>query len=432
LSFRKNFLLSLAIVAIAAQAPADDWPKWRGPQGDGIVREQGLATTWPEGGPKKLWSVKTGTGHASPVVVSGKVYLFTRDDEKNQEILTAYDAADGKQLWQQSYTGGYNPPTGTDSTWLGTRATPAIDGTRIYTYGGSGDLVCRDLNAEGKELWHVNVMTESKAEPIYWGESSSPFIDGDAVYVQGGVGQSAPVAIAINKTSGKVIWQSEARGVGKGKNANPTGGGYAAPIIANVGGTKQLVILGCEDLYGMDPATGKTLWHEDWVTQYDVNATTPIFSEGKLFITSGYGHACMMLELSATGAKKLWENKSLMSRFPQAILDRGAIYGVSDERGGILKCLDWASGKVKWEAKEPADRLDYGGSIVRFGRDYLIMLSDRGRLTLAKATPEAFTRIAFVKEITPGKNIWAAPTISNGKLYIKGVEELLCLDISGK
>jgi outer membrane protein assembly factor BamB len=431
LSLSKTFF-SLAVFALSAHASADDWPKWRGPQGDGIVREQGLATTWPEAGPKKLWSVKTGAGHASPVISQGKLYLFTRDDDKNLEILTAYDAADGKQLWQQSYTGGYNPAAGTDSTWLGTRATPTIDGSRIYTYGGSGDLVCRDLAAEGKELWHVNVLSETKAQPITWGQSSSPLVDGDFVYVQGGVGQSAPAAVAVNKADGKIVWQSQARGIAKGKQSNPTGGGYAAPIIADVGGTKQLIILGCEDVYGMDPATGKTLWSEEWVTQYDVNATTPIYHEGKLFITSGSGHACMMLELSPTGAKKLWENKSLMSRFPQAILDRGAIYGVSDERGGVLKCLDWASGKVNWETKEAADRLDFGGSIVRFGGDYLIMLSDRGRLTLAKATPQAFTRIAFVKEITPGKNIWAVPTISNGKLYIKGVEELLCLDISGK
>ena len=420
-------LTGLLAMSLAGMAKGEDWPQWRGPQGDGISRETDLATKWLAEGPKKLWSKKVGRGHASPVVVEGKLYLFTRDEKKNQEVLGAYNAVDGSALWEERYVGGYNAQTNPD--WHGTRATPVVEAGKIYTYGATGDLVCRDIT-NGKELWHTNVLTETKGQALEWGESSSPLIVGNVIYVQGGIGAGAPVAVAINKADGKLIWQSEARGAAEGKNhmGGGTGGGYAAPILATVGATKQLIVLGGIAVYGMDPATGKALWQEEWITSYDVNATTPIYKEPNLFISTGYGHGCMMLELSPTGAKKLWASRALASKFPQVILDRGHLYGNSS---GVLKCLSWPDGKVMWEAKASADRLRDGGSLVRFG-DYLITLSELGKLTLAKATPVGYTNISSVEEVVEGPNIWTTPTISNGKLYVKGVEELLCLDISGK
>jgi outer membrane protein assembly factor BamB len=405
-----------------------DWSKWRGPQGDGIVREGNLATQWPAAGPKKVWSAKVGGGHASPVVANGIVYLFTRDEEKNLEVLTAYQAADGKVVWQQESAGGYNAQS--DPSWHGTRTTPSIDGHVIYTYGGSGDLIAREL-ADGKEIWHLNVLQETKAKILEWGEASSPLVAGEMIYVQGGIGKGAPVAVAVNKADGKILWQSEAKGSDEGKNSmkGGTGGGYAAPILASVGGKNQLVVLGGVAVYGMDPTTGKKLWEEPWLTSYDVNATTPVYQEPKLFISTGYGRGCMMLELSGTGAKKLWENKTLSSKFPQVILDRGYLYGNSS---GALKCLKWDDGKVAWElSRSKSEGLGEGGSLVRFG-DYLILLGERGKLTLGKATPEGFTKISGVDKIVEGKNVWATPTIANGMLYVKGLEELVCLDISGK
>jgi outer membrane protein assembly factor BamB len=393
----------------ALLARATDWPQWRGPNGDGICRETGLATQWPAGGPTKVWSVKVGGGHASPVVVDGVVYLFTRDEDKNLEVLTGHSANDGKPLWEQSYAGGYNEQT--DASW-------------------HGDLFCR-TTSDGKEVWHINVLKETHAKALEWGEASSPLIVGDLIYVQGGIGKGVPVAVAVNKADGKLVWQSEAQGAAEGKNnmKGGTGGGYAAPILVSVGGTKQLIVLGGTAVYGMDPATGKMIWQEPWLTSYDVNATTPVYQEPKLFISTGYGRGCMMLELSPTGAKKLFESKTLASKFPQVILDRGYLYGNS---AGALKCLNWADGKPAWElSKTKSESLGEGGSLVRFG-DYLILLGERGKLTLGKATPEGFTKISGVDKIVEGKNVWATPTIANGKLYVKGLEELVCLDISGK
>jgi outer membrane protein assembly factor BamB len=418
---------SLAVSAVAVRA--EDWPKWRGPAGDGIVRENGLMTEWPAAGPTKVWSVPVGPGHASPVVSEGKVYLYTRDEDKNSELLTAYEAATGKQLWQQTNPGGFSGEP--DPSWFGTRATPIVEAGKIYTYGGDGQLTCRELT-EGKEIWSLNVLKETKANRIHWGSSSSPLIVGDALYVQGGGGAAAPVAVAVDKAGGKILWQSEAKGLVASKKGAKygAGAGYAAPILAEVAGKKEIIVFGGLAVYGMDPATGKTIWQEEWATDYDVNASTPIYKEPNLFVTSGYGHGCMMLELSPAGAKKLWESKAMASKFSPVILDRDYLYGNS---AGALKCLHWPDGKPAWElSKTKSESLGEGGTVVRFG-DCLILLGERGKLTLGKATPEGFTKVSGVAKIVDGKaNVWATPTISNGRLYVKGLEELLCLDISGK
>ena len=420
-----NWVLASSVLLACAGLRAEDWPQYRGPRGDGISREKGLAKSWPAGGPAKVWSVPVGIGHASPIAVDGKIYLFTRDEEKNAEVLQALDAATGNELWSQSYVGGYR---NNNVEWRGTRATPVVEGDRIYTYGAEGNLVSRNL-ADGKEIWSLNVVKETKAEPIQWGEASSPLIVGDVIFVQGGRGQSAPVAAAIGKNSGKIAWQSEARGAAKGKAGWPTGGGYANIIEVEAAGGKQLIVFGGTALYGMDPATGKTLWQEEWVTDYDINATTPLYQVPNLLVSSGYGHGCMMLELSATGARKLWESKdALQDKFPGPVLDRGVIYGNSE---GIIECLNWPDGKVLWTAKGPADRIGFGGSFVRVGDD-LIALGDHGKLLLMHATPEGYKVVSSVKKVTQGTNLWSTPLIYRGRLYVKGHDELVCLDIGGK
>lgn len=404
-----NFRFVVVMIALAAgSANAGEWPKWLGPDGSGISKDP-IAAQWPSDGPKKLWSHKVGLGFTSLVGLDGKVYFLAMNQGK--DVLTALEAETGKVLWAQSYpvTHKGDAPQALSDGLPMPEATPTIDGDRIYTYGGGGDLYCRNL-ADGTEVWKLNVLDETHAEILSWNQSSSPLVTSDLVYVQGGKGSAA--AIAVDKKTGKIAWKSE-RGMG----------GYAAPIIVDVKGTPELIVFGGQTLYALNPKTGATLWKEPWVTSYDVNAATPIYRDGHLYITTGYGHGGAMFNLTPSGAKLEWHGNQIGSKYQPCILDGDMLIGNS---GGVLKCLKWPTNKQVWSTREI--ELSEGGSFIING-DKIICLSERGKLTFAQITPDG---PKVLNESSPfsAEKIWSDPVIYHSKLYIKGTDELICYDIS--
>ena len=391
---------------------ADEWPKWRGPNADGISHETGLLQKWPENGPAKVWSAKVGLGFSSPIAQDGKVYLFSQDG--NKDVLAAFDADSGKLLWGQAYNGGYPK-----DDYAGSRSTPTIDGDRIYTFGGGGDLVCRQLS-DGKEIWHLNVLQVTRTQLLQWGQASSPLVGEKAVFVQCGMG--GPLAVAVDKMTGKSGWRSERTGQA----------GYAAPILMDVAGGKQLIVFAGNELTAMNPENGKTLWTVPWPTSYGVNAGTPIAVGDKLFVSSGYNHGAAQFQVGPAGAKQVWMTQEVQDKFPAAVYEDGYLYCNSEDHSGTLKCLNWADGKVKWAAKGGrATKLGFGGSFVRV-EDKLITMSQNGLLSLMKATPEGVELISQA-QVFPETfdRVWSTPMIYHGKLYAKGQSELACFDISG-
>jgi outer membrane protein assembly factor BamB len=413
---------SIAISTSIALAAPTDWPQWRGPNLSGIVTEP-VAKQWPEEGPKKLWSVPLDTGYASPIAHAGKLYLFYLDEQNQQEVLACLDANTGQPLWKQAhgevFTGQYK----------GTRASPVIDADRIYTYGSNGQLTCRNL-ADGQQKWMTNVLKETGGKNKMWGLASNPLIDGDHIYVQAGEGASA--AVAVNKTTGQIVWKSQAKD-----------GGYAPPVLvelsrerserADAAPNKHLVIFAHEHLVGINPKDGKTLWelNEPWEIEYNINATPPIVQGNKIFVTVAYkAGRCAQYEITPAGPQKKWEGKQVTGRFQPGILDNGHLYVNSE---GLLKCLDWNTGKVLWSTKNSEKpMLGFGGTIVRVNNDQLICLSDRGKLTLLKATPQGYSKISELKDAVEGKEVWSTPLIYNGKLYLKGATDLACFDVAPK
>lgn len=403
----------LATIVLCTNLRAEDWPKWLGPDGNGISKE-----TLPDQLPKELkttWKQPVGIGYSSPIGVAGKIYQYSCVDGKDR--LICFNADDGKLLWSQDNASGYT------GDFPGTRCTPEILGDRIYTYGGDGQLVSRQL-ADGKEIWSTNVVKETGAKTVNWGEASNPLIIGDIIYVQNGRGNGVPVAIGVDKNTGKIVWKSEAAGKPTGGIRKwPQGGGYAQIIQIDVQGAKQLIAFASDTLFGINPQDGKTIWSETWITDWDVNAANPLYRDGNLFITSNYGKGCAMLKLSPTSASRQWENKEIMSRFQPVILDGGVMYGNSE---GTVKCLSWPDGKVKWTARQP--RIGFGGSLVRSG-DKLLCMSDGGELFITKATPDAIQVLGRLSVFPGEKQIWASPLIYNGKIYAKGTESLVCIEL---
>jgi outer membrane protein assembly factor BamB len=358
--------------------------------------------------------------------------------EGDKDTLYAYDAEKGTPLWKQQadslYKGEMEGPA-LSRDWTGSRASPVIEGERIYTYGIRADLVCREL-ATGKPVWHVNVVNETGSKPITWGQGSNPLIDGDVIYVQGGI--NGPAVVAIDKKTGKLLWQSEnlppdpalsAKDPDQYGKGEIDKGGYARPILIDVQGTRQLIVFGGEALWAFDPKTGKTIWSHPWPTEYDVNAATPIYHDGRLFITSAYGKPparCAQFQLSPTAAKLLWSNKELTAKYQPPILDAGHLYGNSE---GAVRCLRWEDGKTVWTAK---DRINQGGSIVRIAPDKLLMFSDIGKATLARATPQGYEKLAEAQVVARTGNAWSTPLVYRGKMYVKGRADFVCYDIGAR
>ncbi len=405
----KTALATLSILLFASFLHAEEQPRWRGPKGDGFTSET-LPDAWPKEGPKQVWSQSGGVGYSSPIANDGKIYIFALAD--GRDTLFCFDEA-GKQLWKEAYDGGWK------GDYKGTRATPIIETDRIYTYGGNGDLVARQA-ADGKLIWHINVLKETNAQGRPegdWGMSSTPLIDGNNIIVQGGA--NAPFAVAVDKNTGKITWKSE-NGLG----------GYAECIAIDLDGARQIIVFAGSGLYGLNPQDGKTLWKLPWKTRYDVNASTPIYKDGKLFITSNYGKGCTLLQVAPNAVAKVWENKELQCRFNPPILDGDILYGNSE---GRFKAVKWADGKPSWPSPAP-DALGMGGSIVRLPDRKMLMLSDSGKLILAKVTPESYKRLAEAQIFTDtGRpaQIWATPIIYKGRLYAKGLDNLACYDFGG-
>ena len=385
--------------------PAEDWATWRGPRGDLVSRESSLAPKWPDAGPTMLWRAAVGVGYASPVACRGRLYLFSLHD--GHDTLTAFDVLTGQILWSASDDSGWS------GRYPGTRASPTIDGDGIYTYGGEGVLIRRDL-ATGKLRWRVSVLDQVAAKNLGWGISSTPLVAGNLVYVQGGGG--GPTAVALNKESGRVEWTSEARG-------EP---GYAEVVVADVAGTPQLLVVGNDAIYGMDPRTGTTSWTHPWKTRSDAHASTPTFSGEHLLATDD---TALMLKVSPAGATAAWSSSEIGSLFQGAILDRGLAYV---NAGGALKCFAWPKGEVRWSAGgNAALRLGGGGSMIRTG-DRLITLAEDGTLSLVRADAGGAELISQAKIFATNARDFVAPVplIYGGRLYVKGEQELRCYDIS--
>ena len=402
-----GFLLCLVGLRMA---DAEEWPRWRGPRGDGISREP-VATPWPSGVPRVLWRAKVGLGYASPIAFEGRIYLFHFQADGDREVLTAYAADSGKVLWTVAGEAGFGG--GVTDSYPGTRATPTIDevSRSILTFGSAGELMRREL-ATGKMLWRMNVLQATGAQNLDWGVASSPLHDAGRVIVQGG--QGGPLAVAVDFATGRLLWKSALRG-----NA-----GFAAPVLVDIAGRKQVIVVADEVVAGMDATTGATVWSIPWHNAFSL----PIVRGAEVFLTSARGPGATLLQLSGDGAHKVWSNHELTARFNPPILDGEVLYGNSE---GVLKCIGWSDGALKWSAKKPDYKLGMGGSLLRSG-DKLILLGDRGLLSVVRATPAGVEKLAQV-QLLDGDQNWSTPLLYRGHLYLRGPSEFLALELpSGK
>ena len=395
-------LLLLATVATTAQSPAPSWPQWRGPARDGVASSFTVPAAWPAQLTKR-WEVAVGAGHASPVVAGNRIVLHSRSG--NREVVAAYDLQSGKLLWQDGVDAPYTMNSAATGHGPGPKSTPAVADGRVFTLGISGIFSAHDL-ATGKLLWRK----PAPSTPPEFGTASSPMVDGATVYAfLGGTNKGALTASDV--VTGSVRWQWTGDGPG-----------YASPILATFGGTRQLIAQSQNALVGVDAATGQLLWRVALKTPFEQNSVTPV-ALGDLLLYAGLENPTIALRITRNGSQRTaapaWRNDDVSMYMSTPAVAGTTVFGLSNKNRGQFFALDAATGRTVWTTK---GREAENASIVRAG-DFLLLATTNSELIVAKASP---ARYEEVKRYTLADSaMWAHPAFAGRAIVVKDADKLI-------
>lgn len=390
-------------------ATAEDWPQWLGPRRDGSTAEK--VAPWKQP-PRKVWSAAVGEGHSSPVVAGGKVFLHAKVKDKDAEEVLAFDAASGKRLWAKSYErAAFSSPFGN-----GPRATPCVDGGKVYTYGVTGVLTCFDA-AGGDQVWQVDVLKLFKAPNLQFGVSSSPLLDGPRVFVMAGAGATV---VALDRDKGTVVWTSLRDAAS-----------YASPMLVEKGQPRQVVFVTQRGVSSLDPADGTPYWQIPMVDLLNESSTTPV-RLGDLLLASSVTFGSIGIRLDAKDGKpaatRAWKNPKLTCYFatPVAVGPENVfmVTGAIVLPQATLRCVDAKTGNERWQKGTGGK---YHATLLRTADEKLLMLDDAGTLVLVDPNPEGYRELARTKVCGA---TWAHPALANGRLFVRDEKELICLKLA--
>jgi len=395
---RITILALVTAMGLCGVLRAADWPNWRGPERDGISLETGWFKVGT--GVKVVWERNIGSGYSGVVTKGG--LLYTMGNRDGSDVVTCLDAKTGGVIWQYDY------PCEAGS-FPGPRSTPEVDESSVYVISRAAEVLCLDSKKGGLK-WKRNLREEMKVVLPTWGLAGSPVVDGGLLLVSVG-----PRGMAMDKKTGVTKWDSG------GKDS-----GYASPVLTGEGSKRSMIVFGAKAVSASDLITGLKLWEHPWVTSYDVNAADPVVVDGKVFITSGYGHGGALLDVSGAKPVVLWENKNMGSHFSTPVVLNGYAYGGHGNTGkGAVRCIDIKNGEMKWETKD----IGYGSVLLADGK--LLMLGDKGTLAVAEAGPDQYRELSKSKVLDG--TCWTVPTLCNGLIYCRNDKgRLLCLDLKGK
>ena len=256
-----------------------DWPQWRGPQSEGIWREEGILAKFPSNGPVVKWRAPIGHGYAGPSVANGCVYVMDRvttDPSNACERVLCLDADKGSIRWQHAYPCRYNS-VGYD---IGPRVTPAVAGEKVYTLGVMGDLLCLDA-ARGNVVWQKNLPLEYQVKVPPWGYATQLLVDGPRLYCI--VGGTNHAVVALDKDTGKELWRALS-------SHEP---GYSAPILRTINGVRQLIVLHADGLAGLKPETGEVLWSVVYPSKMGMAICTPAVCGDRVCVSGQWDGTAM-------------------------------------------------------------------------------------------------------------------------------------------
>lgn len=401
-------LLLLLILPLDAQGAEGDWPAWRGPRRDARSDATGLLKSWPDAGPKLLWTAQgLGEGFSTPSIAGKFVYLMGNKD--GQEWVLAIDRTEsGKGIWATPIGlvrrdgGGYPGP----------RSTPTVDDNRVFALGLNGDLVCLDAKS-GKPYWQHDLVGEFGGEIGAWGYTESVLVDDKFVFCTPGGSQAT--MLGLLKTNGKPVWRATF--------GDPAG--YASMIAVESGGTRQYVQFTSRGVVGVNAKNGSLLWRYDKPANGTANCATPLFVDNSVFAASNYNTGGGLVRLKK--GRKTWEasevyfTQEMNNHHGGMVLVDGYLYGSDNS---ILRCLDFQTGKTVWKDRS------CGKCSLLYAEGMLYCRGEDGLVSLVSATPESFQlKGRFEQSQRSNRQAWPHPVIAGGCLYLRDEDRLLCYDV---
>ncbi len=435
-------IVSVAVLLGSLRAYGEDWPQWLGPGRDAVWREGGILKTFPTNGPFIRWRAAIGAGYAGPSVAEKCVYVtdrqlapktsnpadpFKRGIIAGTERVLCLNEADGQILWKHEYDCPYDV-----SYPAGPRASPVVGDGKVYTLGTEGNLFCFDAKT-GKVLWTREFKKDFGIPTPLWGFAGHPLLDGKKlVCLAGGQGS---VAVAFDKDTGKELWRA----------LSAKEPGYAAPMIYEFGGKRQLIIWHPESINSLDPETGQLFWSQPFSARNGLAVPTPRQMGRELFITCFYDGSIMLRpEPGKSVPAVVWRAKGKNEQHTEALqsiicapfIEDGYIYGVCSY--GQLRCLKAANGERVWETFAAT-----GGKEERWANAFLIKNGDRffipnekGDLIIARLTPKGYEELSRAHLLKPTNTaagrevVWSHPAFANRCIYARNDVEIICASLA--
>ncbi len=409
-SLRRSTVLALTLSllpagsSILADTLAGAWPQYRGPARDGRSTETGLLDTWPDGGPREIWRVPIGPAFSGVSVVGERLYTMASDT--SQELALSFDVRTGKEVWRTAVG-----PQFEESFGNGPRSTPTVDGDRLYVLTSHGVVVALST-ATGEEAWRVDFGSEFGVQVPRRGFSESPLVTGDLVVVSPGAGNGKSVA-AFDKRTGLLRWT-----VG----SDPAG--YSSPVAIDFRDQRQLVLLSPSHAMGLS-TSGDLLWRHEFAPGISVKPAMPLLvGSDLLFFSASYDIGGLALRLQQSGdqvrVQELWQDRVMRNHFNTSVAVDGYLYGFDN---ATLRCVEAETGRSVW-----AKRGGMGKGSLIYAEGHLIVLTETGRLLLVEASAEGFTEKGR-GQVLEGRS-WTLPSLADGRLYVRNLEEMVCLDLS--
>jgi outer membrane protein assembly factor BamB len=409
----RNLVIGIGIAAVAvqvqAQRPSADNTQWRGPARDGVVTGFAAPAAWPEMLVQR-WKLEVGTGYATSLVVGDRVYQFSRIGDN--ETMTAIDAASGKVLWQAGYPAVFEMNSGARVHGPGPKSTPVFFTNRLYSIGMTGTVTAWDA-ASGKTVWQK---PGPGATMEYTSHAFSPMVDnGRVIFHVGSKDSGALTAFDLATGAERWTWTGDAPA-------------YGSPVIADIGGTRQVITPTKTRIVGIDAATGALLWERPLVNQFNANAITPVVA-GQTVIIAGNGPQ-MAFVVAKKGTQwvtdALWENADLTLRFTTPVVvgvvagsaAGDMLFGFSGRNAGQYYAMDVKTGKALWTSE---GRQAAHASVARAG-DLLVSLESDGELVIARSSQTAFEPLKRYK--VAATETWAQPALSGNRVVVKDVSSL--------